>query len=452
MSVTEFTVQGILKSYLVKREASLKVISARPHFLPLSTNLLKVSLEKYIDTEKISVESFVKKVQNYIIATTNRRALVLKGTSLIRPGIREESITAANVHAYTPALILEGTVLRGILYASSDSYNSARRSIFEPFLNKEMSQYLIDRDSNYEKDFNVGHTEMSYNGSNIAATPSTEQLHAVISAAQQQKFTGKDSRSKNKVIQEILLDLQNLRENFELHSEYGTKISAKLSKEFKQALIGINANIVIIQDGIENRSWGVEENRLVSSIKSILTKIHFSRNIEEEIELRVTSALTAKVSPSSSALVNIEVFSKKKAPPVKSSSGPQKTQKVQQPKGLSRFKDLRGRFTSTTSISNLINLSLKDQIKKNMGKGHSKSLLNYRTGRLASSAKVTNIIRHRDDTLSIFYNYMRYPYATFEPEGLQGSPKTRDPKLLISKSIREIAATMVGNKLRAVRL
>lgn len=28
--------------------------------------------------------------------------------------------------------------------------------------------------------------------------------------------------------------------------------------------------------------------------------------------------------------------------------------------------------------------------------------------------------------------------------------KTRDPKLLIAKSIREIAATKVGNRLRAV--
>jgi hypothetical protein len=45
---------------------------------------------------------------------------------------------------------------------------------------------------------------------------------------------------------------------------------------------------------------------------------------------------------------------------------------------------------------------------------------------------------------------MKNPYQTFEPGYRQGSPKTRDPKLLIAASIREIAATKVGNKLRAV--
>jgi hypothetical protein len=45
---------------------------------------------------------------------------------------------------------------------------------------------------------------------------------------------------------------------------------------------------------------------------------------------------------------------------------------------------------------------------------------------------------------------MKNPYATFSSGGRQQSPQTRDPKLLISKSIREIAQQQVANQLRAV--
>ena len=52
--------------------------------------------------------------------------------------------------------------------------------------------------------------------------------------------------------------------------------------------------------------------------------------------------------------------------------------------------------------------------------------------------------------ITAFYNYMRNPYGTFSEGGVQQSPRTRDPKLLIAKSIREIAATTVANRMRAV--
>jgi hypothetical protein len=47
---------------------------------------------------------------------------------------------------------------------------------------------------------------------------------------------------------------------------------------------------------------------------------------------------------------------------------------------------------------------------------------------------------------------MKNPYATFSEGGKQQNPKSRDPKLLIAKSIREIAQQQVGNRLRAVTI
>lgn len=105
---------------------------------------------------------------------------------------------------------------------------------------------------------------------------------------------------------------------------------------------------------------------------------------------------------------------------------------------------------SLLNLQLLLNRSLQDLISANMGDGQEKRILNYRTGRFASSAKVERLSVSREGMVTAFYSYMKNPYQTFEPGYRQGSPKTRDPKLLIAQSIREIAATRVTNRMRAV--
>jgi hypothetical protein len=107
---------------------------------------------------------------------------------------------------------------------------------------------------------------------------------------------------------------------------------------------------------------------------------------------------------------------------------------------------------SLINLQNLINQQLQDVISANMGDGSSRNLLNYRSGRLASSAKVESMSESRAGMITAFYTYMKNPYATFSSGGQQQNPRSRDPKLLISKSIREIAAQQVGNRLRAVNI
>lgn len=107
---------------------------------------------------------------------------------------------------------------------------------------------------------------------------------------------------------------------------------------------------------------------------------------------------------------------------------------------------------SLTSLQNLINRQLQDVISANMGDGSSRNVLNYRSGRLAASAKVESMSESRAGMITAFYSYMKNPYATFSQGGKQSSPASRDPKLLISKSIREIAQTQVANRMRAVAI
>lgn len=105
-----------------------------------------------------------------------------------------------------------------------------------------------------------------------------------------------------------------------------------------------------------------------------------------------------------------------------------------------------GRNMSVLTLMNSINRKLPAQIKKNMGSPR----LNWRTGRFAHSARVTNISKGHE----IRYSYMKNPYAVFEM-GALGSARlatpARDPRSIISLSIREIAATMTDQKFRTRR-
>lgn len=118
-----------------------------------------------------------------------------------------------------------------------------------------------------------------------------------------------------------------------------------------------------------------------------------------------------------------------------------------------KSQDVKGHSQNISlfNIKNLINKDLAEHIAGNMGSGFNTNILNYRTGRFASTAYVSRVIMSRDGALGIFYTYMKYPYQTFEPGFKQGHIHSRDPKLLISKSIREIANTLVKNKLRITR-
>ncbi len=113
------------------------------------------------------------------------------------------------------------------------------------------------------------------------------------------------------------------------------------------------------------------------------------------------------------------------------------------------LKDIKGRFYSISNLQAILSLRITQQVKQNMGKGFAKSILNYRSGRFANSVKIGKVLISREGKLEVFYNYMKMPYQTFEPGFKQGHIESRDPKLLISKSIRQIATELVINRLKA---
>lgn len=117
---------------------------------------------------------------------------------------------------------------------------------------------------------------------------------------------------------------------------------------------------------------------------------------------------------------------------------------------LPQLKTVKETKYSLATLKNLLNSQLQDVVSANMGDGSSRNVLNYRTGRFASSVTVDNLTLSRDGMITAYYNYMRNPYGTFSTGGKQELPRSRDPKLLISKSIREIVGQKVANRMRAV--
>jgi hypothetical protein len=111
--------------------------------------------------------------------------------------------------------------------------------------------------------------------------------------------------------------------------------------------------------------------------------------------------------------------------------------------GKPRLRTSGGQFTSAMNIQAILNAKIKETVADNMGEG---GALVYRTGRFASSVGVDKVMQSRQGTLTAYYTYMKAPYQTFERGFAQGSLR-RDPRKLISASIREIARETLSHKL-----
>ena len=113
------------------------------------------------------------------------------------------------------------------------------------------------------------------------------------------------------------------------------------------------------------------------------------------------------------------------------------------------------RRTSSTGFDPLqmvamINKKLPEVVRKNMDA----PALENRTGRFANSVKVTDISKTPKGFPSIGYTYQRRPYGVFEVGGGKEPWATpeRDPRTLIDRSIRDIAAQFAIGRFYTRRL
>jgi hypothetical protein len=237
--------------------------------------------------------------------------------------------------------------------------------------------------------------------------------------------------------------------------------------EFKNTSTDTEASgyvIVAPQSYLINNDISKTEGNLLRRLEKAISKIAFNipgsnTIIEDGIEIAINNIVSAlsgkpltKIKRHQKTTGSIDHSIKSPKAPKSKVSIQRKTKVVSdsEPVYGAQLRNLQGRFSSLTSLQRILDSRLAQQIKDNMGSGNRKDILNLRSGRFAESAKVERLSQSREGMITAFYTYMKNPYQTFEPGFKQGSPTSRNPKTLISKSIREILAEQVSNKLRAV--
>lgn len=170
-----------------------------------------------------------------------------------------------------------------------------------------------------------------------------------------------------------------------------------------------------------------------------------SRSIEENAEDIVTYMLLNELTKSPRAKVVgplVRPKGRKKKKTDKDTKGKGKTNNKGSTKTAAalriRNKKSKSSAMKPLQLIGLINKELPNTVRKNMQLPG----LQNRTGKFASSVKVTDVVQTPKGFPSIGYTYDKSPYQVFEM-GSGGTPwatPERDPRNVIDRSIREIAA------------
>jgi hypothetical protein len=219
-----------------------------------------------------------------------------------------------------------------------------------------------------------------------------------------------------------------------------------------------------------NKVINKERNKLVKKLRSSpkftkdLWKLKGSPSRKQVYESAIGREVVGALTKNNK---NVKVV--KKAKPVNAKGGKGKLKTNRKPKkgttrktanlspGVVAAKAVRGkqrRPRNKTSMNpiglqQLLNKALPEEVAKNMGPYPRK--LEYRTGRFAQSAQITQVVP-MPNSVEIRYDYMQNPYSVFEPES--GSPLAspgRDPRKIIGGTIRELAQSIMGTKYGLVR-
>ena len=268
------------------------------------------------------------------------------------------------------------------------------------------------------------------------------------------------SLSSNKILENYVSESLNKVYSIQANIDYSFKNNAPETFEKVESIFGNMYVVITLQSYDVNQKFSRAETQIFRELERKISQLASKHLLEK---FHITSGSNTVLEDIAEGLVNIMQFGKAKLTkhPRKQPKTPKKP--INKPANLPGNRGLQVKVpqpisTTAVGVTNLINLlgiinsQLQDVISANMGDGSSRSLLNYRTGRFASSATVKNLSESRNGMITAFYSYMKNPYATFSSGGRQQSPQTRDPKLLISKSIREIAQQQVANQLRAVAI
>jgi hypothetical protein len=194
--------------------------------------------------------------------------------------------------------------------------------------------------------------------------------------------------------------------------------------------------------GSEPNDWAHIKPKLAEAITSWCLKQDWwnrkgSRSLKEDSLDLVAHTVVSNLAKSSRVRA-LKKAKKPKRDPKPVATVARGTSKRKIKRSKARPANLRARKGVASSPLYLIGV-LNKQLPQVVAKNMKSPALEYQTGRFASGVKITDIVMTPQGFPSIGYTYDKYPYQTFEPGYRQGDPD-RDPRKLIDRSIREIAA------------
>lgn len=285
-------------------------------------------------------------------------------------------------------------------------------------------------------------TEMQFKTDNEASgrllTVAGKHINDLIKSLGAGKVGGDAQRST----QNLVASLQNLHDVIVARAEELKNVNEESAKLAEEILTNAKTLSALIKSpGSVSILKGIG--------KSIVSAIAFGKVPKQQ---KTTAKIVSKKSKKDPVSASINKAIKNTIPHIKKAKQDLAKQAVSIRVKRPQLRARNGQFYSIALLQDLLDSLLVETVKRNMGDGSRRDILNLRTGRLAESVKVERLSQSRAGMITAFYTYMKYPYATFSENGRQEYPRTRDPKLLISKSIREVAALRVANRLRSVSL
>lgn len=400
-----------------------------------NTDSFRVSMNSNTHCMDVGIAALKASDPSIDYATKEKLHRVFRKSFNTVTSLEEAILFSKDVENIDRTLFVEDRVFGD--YLVGPSYPALQRRVSAVLKSSLLQTSFTGTDAEGKTIVNIGH--LSLEESSAATTPLEVKLRSLLGSLAGTPIAKDFIASK----------ISQLHKYHNVNTSYAFNRKSFNLERFKE-ILGSGTVLVTLQTTIKNASLAKLEGRIEAEVRAYLTNPKFhdkllrsegSNTILEDIAGAVMSILSGKADIPGS---------KHSAKPPKKTTASLLNKKSTAVSRLPQLRTRQGRFTSLASLQTLLNLALAQQIQRNMGTGTSKNILNYRTGRFAESAEVTSMSQSREGMITAFYTYMKYPYQTFQPGYAQGAPASRDPKLLISKSIREILSTQVKNRLRAV--
>lgn len=188
---------------------------------------------------------------------------------------------------------------------------------------------------------------------------------------------------------------------------------------------------------------------ILNKYKDKFGAIEGSKNLEGQIVKQLTDVATGKKPKRYASKTKLSGTTGKtfknpiKKPVQKILVGATSTRLAKFPPSVVKKVESGDRTTQSelNKIKRKINQRLSAEVRRNMGRP---ALIN-RTGRFSNSVELTSL-QEGNKTLVGTYTYLLSPYETFENTGEKQWPAGYNPKLLIAKSIRNLAEQYTDEK------